>query len=204
MRVLIAEDDAVSRRILQATLERLSYEVVAVEDGAAAWEELRRPDAPRMAVLDWMMPGLDGVEVCRRIRAAECEAYTYVLFLTARGQKADVVAGLEAGADDYLVKPFDPQELRSRLAVGRRVLELESRLSGTIDELRRALGEVRTLQGLLPICMHCKKIRDDGDVWHRMESYIESHSGALFTHSLCESCMSEHYPRVRAGVAGDD
>jgi len=201
MRILIAEDDPVSRRILQATLERMDYDVLAVEDGTSAWKAMQSADAPRMAILDWMMPGLDGVDVCRRIRTLEREAYTYVIFLTAKSQKSDIVAGLDAGADDYLVKPFDPPELRSRLTVGQRILDLEGRLAGTIGELRQALSEVKTLQGLLPICMHCKKIRDDGDVWHRMESYIEKHSGAMFTHSLCEECLVKHYPEHDAAAA---
>ena len=194
MKVLIAEDDQVSRRLLQATLGRLGYEVVCTENGAQAWEALQLDDAPRLAILDWMMPELDGVDVCRKVRERDDVPYVYIILLTARGQKKDVVTGLEAGADDYLIKPFDPQELRSRITVGERILKLEAALEGKVGELEQALRHVKQLQGLLPICMHCKKIRDDGDTWHRMESYIEEHSDAMFTHSLCEECREEHYP----------
>ena len=106
----------------------------------------------------------------------------------------DVVTALEAGADDFLVKPFDPQELRSRLAVGRRILKLESALADKVAELQQALTHVKQLQGLLPICMHCRKVRDDRDTWQRIETYLAQHSELRFTHSLCGSCRAEHYP----------
>jgi len=200
--VLIAEDDLVSRRLLEATLERLGYDVVSTCNGQEAWEVLGREDTPRMVVLDWMMPELDGVEVCRRVREQNADAYIYLILLTAKGQKQDIVAGLEAGADDYLTKPFDPQELASRIEVGRRVLSLEAELAGKIDELQDALLHVKQLQGLLPICMFCKKIRDDEDSWHRLESYIEKHSEAMFTHSLCSDCLTTHYPDHAENVKG--
>ncbi len=193
-RVLVAEDDRISRRLLEATLSRQGYEVVAVEDGDAALTELKKEDAPRLAVLDWMMPGLDGVEVCRKVRSVDDAEYRYMILLTARAQKADIVAGLEAGADDYLTKPFNLQELVSRIKTGERILALEAALSDKVGELQEALAHVKTLQGLLPICMHCKKIRDDGDTWHKMETYISEHSEAMFTHSLCEDCLAKHYP----------
>ena len=209
MKVLIAEDDQVSRRLLQATLGRLGYEVVTTENGAQAWDALTTDDAPRLAILDWMMPELDGVDVCRQIRERKDKPYVYIILLTARGQKKDVVTGLEAGADDYLVKPFDPQELRSRITVGERILNLELALEAKVAELEEALTHVKQLQGLLPICMHCKKIRDDSDNWRLMESYIQEHSEAMFTHSLCGECRSKHYPPAAqptpAGTtAGDD
>ncbi len=195
MRVLIAEDDRVSRKLLSATLSRLGYDVTVTEDGAQALETLFRDDGLRMAILDWMMPKLDGVEVCRRVREHNEGPYRYLLFLTAKGQTKDVVTGLEAGADDYLVKPFNPQELKSRLDVGRRILQLQADVAAKVDELEQALHHVKQLQGLLPICMHCKKIRDDDETWHRMESYIERHSEVMFTHSLCQECLAHHYPQ---------
>ena len=195
MKVLIAEDDRISRRLLEMTLQRLEFEVVLTENGAQALVALNAPDAPQLAILDWMMPELDGIEVCRQIRAQERDKYTYIIFLTARGQKKDIITALESGADDYLIKPFDPQELRSRLQVGLRVLKLESALAGKVEELEQAIQHVNTLQGLLPICMYCKKIRDDSDSWHQLESYIEHHTEALFTHSLCSDCRDEHFPK---------
>ena len=114
MRILIADDDSVSRQLLRATLERLGHEVVAVADGSAAIEALLAPDAPRLAILDWMMPGMNGLEVCRAIRE-RAAAYVYVVLLTARDAPEDLVTGLDAGADDFLTKPFEANELRARL-----------------------------------------------------------------------------------------
>ena len=195
MKILVAEDDPIIRRLLEATLVRTGYEVVTAENGAQALEILERDDSPRLAIMDWMMPEIDGVEVCRRVRALGSRGYTYVIMLTAKGRKEDLLAGLEAGADDYLTKPFDPHELRSRLRVGQRILDLESVLQTKVLDLQVALDQVERLQGLLPICMHCKKIRNEKNDWQRLESFIQEHSEAEFTHSLCEECREEHYPR---------
>jgi len=196
VKLLIAEDDTVIRRLLQVTLSRSGFEVVAVANGRQALEEMQKPDAPRLAVLDWMMPEIDGLDVCRRIRANAGVPYVYILVLTAKGRKEDLVEGLDAGADDFLTKPFDPQELRSRLRVGQRTLDLEAALRTKVSELQEALDRVEQLQGLLPICMHCKKIRDDENRWHRVETYIAKRSAAEFTHALCEECREMHYPRI--------
>ena len=195
MRVLIAEDDAVSRRLLEVTLSKMGFEVVITTNGKQAMEVLNGEHPPQLAILDWMMPELDGVDVCRELREQVRDRYTYIIFLTARGQREDIVTALESGADDYVTKPFDPQELRSRLQVGIRVLKLESALTDKVTELEAAMQHVKTLQGLLPICMYCKKIRDDDDSWHALETYIESNSEVLFTHSLCVPCRDKHYPQ---------
>lgn len=188
MRILIAEDDPVSSRVLKAALEKASHTVVVSGDGTQAWEELRRPDAPRLAILDWMMPGLDGTEVCRRARSEESTRGVYVILLTARGQKEDIVSGLAAGADDYLTKPFDHDELRARVQVGARVLDLQSALADRVRELEDALARVRQLRGLLPICSYCKKVRDDRNYWQQVETYVSEHSDARFSHGICPDC----------------
>ena len=136
MRVLIADDDPVSRTLLQRLLQRAHYDVLAVSDGLEAWEALQREDAPRLVVLDWMMPGLDGIGVIERLRATPRNSYTYVLLLTALSEKDEVKKGLSAGADDYLTKPCDAGELEARLQVGRRILELEDRLVASYQEAR--------------------------------------------------------------------
>lgn len=136
MKILIAEDDPVSRHLLEAFLVKWDYEVVMAADGVDAWRELQRDDAPRLAILDWMMPGMDGVEICREVRKRVAEPYTYILLVTARGQKQDLLEGLEAGADDYLTKPFDPHELKARLRTGRRVIELQEQLISAREQLR--------------------------------------------------------------------
>jgi two-component system cell cycle response regulator len=136
--VLIAEDDPIFRRILESWFKRWDYRVTAVENGAEAWEVLQREDAPQLAVLDWMMPGMDGIEVCRRIRSRDQGVYRYVLLLTAKDDKQDVIAGLEAGADDYLTKPFDVDELRARVRAGKRILDLQAALIRAKDDLQFA------------------------------------------------------------------
>jgi len=136
MKILIADDEQVSRKLLQRMLEKWGYEVVSVEDGNAAREILNSADAPRMALLDWMMPGQNGVDVCREARSNRPEPYTYILLLTAKDAKESIVEGLDSGADDYLTKPFHPQELRARIRVGWRLLELEDNLVQAREAMR--------------------------------------------------------------------
>jgi DNA-binding response OmpR family regulator len=195
MRVLIAEDEPRSRRLLAATLERAGHEVLATENGQEALDVLGGADAPRLAVLDWMMPQLDGPAVCRALREQPERPYVYLVILTALGDREHVVSGLGAGADDYLTKPFDPQELCCRVATGERILALQSALEAKVEELESALSHVKQLQGLLPICMHCKKIRTDDQSWQRIETYIQEHSEARFTHSVCGECIEKHHTR---------
>ncbi|MGH9469441.1 MAG: GGDEF domain-containing response regulator [Terriglobia bacterium] len=140
MRVLIAEDDPVSRHVLEAYLTKWGYEIWVAHDGREALESLQREDAPKLAILDWMMPGIDGVEIVRQLRERAALHYIYVLLLTAKGQKEDLVEGLDAGADDYLTKPFNAHELQARLKTGNRILELQDKLL----EAQQALREEAT------------------------------------------------------------
>lgn len=134
--VLVAEDDPIFRHILQRWLESWGFGVALAEDGAQAWDILRQEQPPQLVILDWVMPGVDGTELCRRARAARCGPYQYILLVTARDRSQDVVSGLEAGADDYLIKPFDKAELHARLRVGRRILSLQRNLISAQEELR--------------------------------------------------------------------
>ncbi|MGB7593270.1 MAG: diguanylate cyclase [Terriglobia bacterium] len=136
MRALIAEDDPVSRRMLKAFLSKADYEVVVATDGLEAWALLQQPDAPRLVILDWMMPGLDGIQICRQVRQRAAAPYVYILLLTAKGNQKDVIYGLEAGADDYLTKPFHALELKARLRSGRRILELQQQLIAAREAFR--------------------------------------------------------------------
>ena len=188
MKVLIAEDDLVSRRLLQATLHKWGYEVVVTGDGTSAWEVLQGRDPPPLAILDWMMPGLDGVQLCRNVRGTPTTTPPYLILLTARGHTEDIITGLQAGANDYVTKPFDREELRARVQVGVRIVELQQSLADRVNALEEALARVKQLQGLLPICSYCKKIRDDQNYWQQVENYISEHSEAQFSHSICPEC----------------
>jgi phosphoserine phosphatase RsbU/P len=188
VRLLIAEDDMISRRLLETTLIKWGYEVVVTGDGVAAWEVLQTEDTPPLAILDWMMPGMDGIEVCRKVRQTPTPTPPYLILLTAKGRREDIVTGLRAGANDYVTKPFDREELRARVQVGMRIVELQQSLAERVKALEEALTRVKQLQGLLPICSYCKKIRDDQNYWQQVESYISEHSEAQFSHSICPDC----------------
>ena len=190
MRILVAEDQSVSRHILVAQLRKWGYDVTAVEDGTRAWEALQAEDAPPLAILDWLMPGLDGIDVCRQIRQSPRTRPIYLILLTARQGQEDKIHGLQAGADDYITKPFNREELRARVQVGIRVLELQGALAQRVRELEEALSRVKTLQGLLPICSYCKKIRNDRNYWQQVEGYISDHSEAQFSHGICPECYA--------------
>ena len=188
MRVLIAEDDMVSRRILETLLRNWGHEVVTTFDGEQAWQVMSAPEAPALAILDVMMPGVDGLEVCRRVRKLSPATPPHIILVTAKHGARAIVDGMEAGADDYLTKPYDRDELRARVQVGVRIVELQTRLAGRVRELEGALEHVRQLQGILPICSYCKKIRGDQDYWQTVESYVADHSEAEFSHSICPAC----------------
>ncbi|PYQ96216.1 MAG: response regulator [Acidobacteria bacterium] len=190
MHILIAEDDPVTGEILARTLQRWNYNTMLVVDGAQAWDRLRLATDPTLAILDWMMPGMDGPDVCRRVRQELPLANMYLLLVTARESRGDMVAGLDAGADDYIVKPFDPEELRARVAVGVRVLGLQQKLGERVAELQAALSNVKKLHGLLPICSYCKRIRGDDQYWQQVEGYIAEHSEAQFSHGICPACYA--------------
>lgn len=188
MKILVAEDDAIARRMLQAALAKWGHEVTITETGTDAWNALQKTDAPPLLILDWLMPGIAGVEICRRARQRDDLKSAYIILLTSRGGKDDVVEGLQAGADDYVTKPFDHAELRARVQVGTRVVQLQAALAGRVRELEEAMASVKTLEGLLPICCYCNKIRDDGNYWHRVESYIAGRANVRFSHGICPDC----------------
>ena len=198
MRILIADDDPVSRRVLEATLVKAGYEVAVAGDGLEAVRALQRDDPPPLAILDWMMPGVDGVEVCRTVRKKRTPTPPYLILLTARGRSEDIVAGLRGGADDYLTKPFDGEELRARVEVGARVVTLQQGLADRMRALEDALARVKQLQGLLPICAWCKKVRNDQNYWQTVEGYVTEHTEARFSHSICPECREKYVtPEIR-------
>jgi len=193
MRALIADDDKATALIVRRALERCGLAVTVAHDGHGAWEVLSRADPPEIVVLDWMMPGIEGLDLCRRIRTDQDRANLYVILVTSREARADVVSGLDAGADDYVVKPFDVDELCARIRVGMRVVSLQASLANNVAQLQEALARVKALSGLLPICSYCKRIRNDEDYWQQMEHYLSEHSDAEFSHGICPEC----FERVR-------
>jgi sigma-B regulation protein RsbU (phosphoserine phosphatase) len=193
MRILIAEDEPISKRLLETILTKAGHDVVAVEDGIRALDSIQK-EVPDILITDWMMPELDGLELCRRLRTLNLPSYVYVILLTALTQKENVTQGLDAGADDYVTKPFERTELLARVRAGERVIQLEKSLRERNEELSEALAQVKELKGLLPICMFCKRIRKDKNYWQQVEEYLFEHTDADFSHSLCPECLEEHYP----------
>jgi len=208
MQILIAEDDPVSRRALDVMLRRWDYDVISVADGAAAWDILQSEQAPKLAILDWMMPILDGPEVCRRVQSLAHAEPPYLILLTARGSKEDMVLGLGSGADDYVTKPFNRDELQARIQVGLRMIRLQQKLADRVRQLEKAIAEVKQLQGLLPICCYCKKIRNDQNYWQQVDTYLSKELDAQFSHGICPDCyktvvedeLREHLEREKRAV----
>jgi CheY-like chemotaxis protein len=193
-RILVAEDDPVTRKILAATLERLGWDVTTASDGSEAWhtlETLGGKDAPELVLLDWMMPGMDGIEICRKLRSTPGFEFTYVVLLTSRSEKEDLAMALATGANDYIAKPFHPIELESRVRVGERMVKLQRSLAARVTELEEALAHVQQLQGLLPICSYCKKVRNESNYWEQVDSYLASHSTLKLTHGICPQCLDK-------------
>jgi DNA-binding response OmpR family regulator len=173
MKILVVDDDAVSRRMLQGVLTKQGHHVLAAANGREAWETFQR-EPISVVITDWIMPELDGLKLCQKIRAEARQKYTYIILITVMTGKGSYLEGIQAGADDFLSKPFDPDVLRARLFVAKRLLDLQA--------------EVRQLQGMLSICCYCKRIRDDGNLWTQLEAYIAEHSEADFTHGICPEC----------------
>lgn len=191
MNVLIAEDDAPSRLMLQALLTSWGYTVTAACDGDEAWRILSEPEHPQLVILDWMMPGIEGTEIVRRLREREPERLYYAIIITARSNKDFAASALNIGADDFVGKPFTTVELRARVAVGTRVNAMQMALSDHIADLKQTLARVKQLEGIIPICAYCKKIRDDQNSWNQLEQYICDHSEARFSHGICPHCAEE-------------
>lgn len=193
MKLLVAEDDLTSNLMLREIFEKWGYDVICADNGDDAWAILQKSDAPKIAVLDWVMPGLHGVEICRKIKKQKEPNPPYLIILTGKACKEDIVEGLESGGDDYITKPFDENELRARIRVAVRMVEIQENLNQNVNELRKAMDEIKVLKGLLPICSNCKKIRDDEGHWEIWESYIQKNSEALFSHGICPECTEELY-----------
>ncbi|MBP1655157.1 MAG: response regulator receiver protein [Bacteroidetes bacterium] len=176
MKILIAEDDVVSRRLLESVLNKLGYEVISTENGRDAWTTFL-VETPRILITDWMMPFVDGPELCRKVRGDQRFRYTYIIMLTALAGRKFYLEGMNAGADDFLNKPFDMEELSVRLKAAERILDLQA--------------EVSILNGLLPTCSYCKSIRDEKNEWQPLEQFVASRTSTSFSHTLCPECTAK-------------
>lgn len=201
MKVLIADDDALSRKILEDCLSEWGYDILMAHNGNEAWDILEKIDRPNMAVLDWMMPGMDGVEICRNLRQLKLPNYVYVILLTARSKREDVISGLESGADDYIIKPFNREELKSRLKIGQRIIELEHRILrlASTDYLTGLLNRRAFLERLERELNRCQReaspmgiIIMDIDHFKRVNDNFGHQVGDLvlqeLSHTLVELC----------------
>ena len=188
MRILIVEDDFDARDMLEVMLRLDGHEVVCAVNGEQGWERFRG-DHFSVVISDWLMPETDGLELCRRIRSIEATPYCYVILLTALQGKSNYLEAMRAGADDFVSKPFDPDELRARLLVAERIGGLQDRM--------------KQLEGILPTCMYCKRIRDERDEWVHIEHYISQHTAASFSHGVCPTCYQDvvrpELDRIRPG-----
>ncbi len=197
-RVLIADDDERPRQLLAHYLKSWGFHVVACHDGMEAVRLLEADHAPALALIDWKMPGLEGVEICRRIRGRPGRhPYTYIILVT--GQP-DAAAGLEAGADDFVTKPYNVDELRARLTVGQRVVGLERRLAEHIEKLREALDQIGQLPdagGPVCICPVCKQTRNEKENWQPIETYLREHAGTHSVHETCPDCLEKIQQQAR-------
>ena len=191
MKILVVEDSKSTQLVLQNTLTGWGHEVTCVEDGKEALSVLEQTDVS-LIIADWLMPTMDGVELVRHIRERDWDRYLYIIMLTVLGEKQNLAQAMEAGVDDYAVKPFDHDELKARIKAATRVLELERRLAERVAELEEHVRTIRQLKGLLPICSYCSKIRDEEDKWQRLDRYIHQETGADFTHTICPECHREH------------
>jgi DNA-binding response OmpR family regulator len=175
MKLLIAEDDVFFRKLLQQTLGA-DYDVILAEDGTQAWATLQQEDAPQLAILDWVMPGMSGPQVCRKVRQCSSLDSMYLIILTAKNSAADVVSGLRAGADDYVTKPFSPEELRARVKIGKRILNLKDSLAERSVEAKESSARETLLRQLLLSfpCRHGSEINQKN--WPGAEAYIREGS----------------------------
>jgi sigma-B regulation protein RsbU (phosphoserine phosphatase) len=184
MKILIAEDDVFFRRLLQQVLAP-EHDIVLAEDGGQAWSILEQPNRPPIALLDWVMPVLSGPQICRKAREDPQLASMYLMLLTAKNSIPDVVSGLRAGADDYVTKPFVPEELRARVRIGERLIRLEWETKDQAEELRRASDLAKRMKRLLPICPRCRKMRTSSAYWEEVNAFLQECESELAEMSLC-------------------
>lgn len=187
-RILIVDDERHNIKVLTELLCS-NYKIMAAKNGEQALKATQGNILPDLILLDIMMPGIDGYEVCEKLKTDERTKHIPVIFVTAVTEAQDAARGFQAGAVDFIQKPLNPVMAKARV-------DLHIKLHRTMAELKKALSQVKKLSGLLPICMYCKKIRDDKGYWNQIEAYIDNHSEAHFSHSICNECAKEYYSDV--------
>jgi sigma-B regulation protein RsbU (phosphoserine phosphatase) len=182
-RILVVEDDPISSLLLKTVLGKLGYEIAIARDGNEAWDQFDK-EPVRLIVSDWMMPGMDGLGLCEKVRARSQTLYTYFILLTAnRTTPENYALAAAAGVDDFLTKPLDREAIRMRLVVAERILKYTA--------------EIRRLKEMIPICVYCRKVRDEDDYWERVETYIQKETGSRFSHGACPECYEKELERFR-------
>ncbi len=189
MKILVADDDKVGRRVVEALLAKWGHEVITADDGDQAWEIIQKDARVRMALLDWQMPGLDGLDVIRKAKKQHFVPF-YSILVTMRAGKFSHIDALEAGADDYVSKPFDPDVLWARIKSGIRTIELESDLVRRIAEVERSLAAFARLAEVVPVCPVCGSVRDHQGQWHKLNLPLGDVSRNISAAKLCPECAA--------------
>lgn len=191
MKILIAEDEYTTRLMVQVCLENWGYSIESVEDGKKAWDIINQNNPPQIAVLDWEMPGISGIDLCRKIKSLDRSSPIHVILLTARDSKNDISQGFEAGADDYITKPFNDDELGARIRVAERIVTIQSSLNSSLEELREALDMVQSFEEPVAVCRKCQKIGAFDGSWRTPEKLLEYPVDPRFIQLDCPSCKAK-------------
>lgn len=194
--VLVAADDPIIRKALESYLGSWECETVIVFDDKELLHRLQLEDHPCLLIIDGAIEGMDTEALCRRIRLSSHAVRPYIILISHGGAGERSVFDPDSGPDDLLNNPFTKSEFHARVSAGMRIIHLQTALSSLVLDLRQATTRIQKLNGLLPICSHCKKIRDDQGYWNEVEKYISDHSDAEFSHAICPGCLHQYYPDV--------
>ena len=190
--ILVLDDDAVTRLTLESVIRDAGWAPLAIDDPERAYEILTSPDAPPIGLIDWQMPTLSGIDLCRRVRAADPTARPYLIFVTVNSTSNDIVTGLDAGADGYITKPIVATELQARVRAGIRTIALQQQLRTRLQEAEAESARMKPLRGLLPMCSYCRRIRDEAGNWSHLERFLSEQLDVRYTHGFCPTCLEHH------------
>jgi DNA-binding response OmpR family regulator len=192
--ILIAENDKTIQITLKSLCKSWNYNVIITDNGNDAWGILQELNTPHIAIIDRIIPGMNGIDICKEIRNMKTNVPKYIILFSTLNSKKHIIEGFEAGADDYIARPFLSDELRLRIKAGERIVKLQTSLTDNINRLEDALTHIKTLQGILPVCCICHRIRNDQESWQRIEKYLGEHTNIQLSHTFCPDCAKKHYP----------